>query len=126
MSYIYLNVNPDRKETIDCTTRAVSLVLDQDWDTTFVHIMVECLINHDMPEANYVWAGYLRYRGYKRFLIPDTCPNCYTVKDFCFDHPTGRYILGTGTHAIAVIDGDYYDIFDSGDYVPIYYWQKGE
>ena len=126
MSYIYLNLNPDRNETIDCTIRAVSLILDQDWETTFIHIMVECMIYHDMPEANYIWAGYLKMRGYKRFLIPDTCPNCYTVRDFCRDHPVGRYILGTGTHVIGVINGDYYDTHDSGSCVPIYYWTKGE
>lgn len=126
MSFIYLNLNPARRDTIDCTIRAVSLVLDQDWDTTFIHIMVECLVYYDMPEANHIWAGYLKWKGFKRHLIPDTCPNCYTVRDFCRDHPVGRYILGTGYHAIGVIDGDYYDIFDSGDYIPIYYWCKGE
>ncbi len=122
--YRYLNINPGRNDTIDCTIRAVSLALDQSWEKTFIHIMVECLIHHDMPEANYIWAGYLRRRGYKRHLIPDTCPLCYTVRDFCADHKRGRYILGTGSHAVTVIDGDYFDTFDSGDYVPIYYWEK--
>lgn len=126
MSYVYLNVNPDKNKTADCTIRAVSFTLDQSWDTTFIHIAVECLMYHDMPEANYIWAGYLKSKGYKRKLIPDTCPNCYTVRDFCLDHPHGTYILGTGFHAVAVRDGDYYDIWDCGDEIPIYYWMKGD
>ena len=126
MSYVYLNANPDKNKTTDCTIRAVSFALNQSWDTTFIHIAVECLMYHDMPEANYIWAGYLKSRGYKRRLIPDTCPNCYTVRDFCLDHPHGTYILGTGSHAVAVRDGDYYDIWDCGDEIPIYYWMKGD
>lgn len=128
--YIFYNVNPDKKRTTDCVIRAVSLALDQDWDTTFIHVAVECLKQHDMPEYNYVWAGYLRRRGFKRYLIPDTCPLCYTVKDFCNDHPEGTYILSIigfgdeGSHVVTVIDGNYYDIWDSGNEVPTYYWRK--
>lgn len=124
MAYRFLNMNPNKRNTIDCTIRAVSLALGQSWDRTFIHIAVECLVYHDMPEANHIWAGYLRSRGFKRHIIPDTCPNCYTVRDFCYDHPFGTYILGTGGHVVTVIEGDYYDIFDSGNYVPIYYWEK--
>lgn len=126
MSYVYLNVNPDKKKTTDCVIRAVSFALGQEWDTTFTEIAVECLMHHDMPEANYIWAGYLKSKGYKRKLIPDSCPNCYTVKEFCLDYPYGIYILGTGSHTVAVRDGNYYDIWDSGDEIPIYYWTKGE
>ena len=130
--YVYLNVNPDKKRTTDCVIRGVSFVLDQDWETTFTHIAVECIKEHDMPEYNYVWAGYLRRRGFKRFMIPDTCPNCYTVKDFCRDNPVGTYLLvivgygSDGGHVVAVRDGNYFDIWDSGNEVPTYFWVKGE
>lgn len=128
--YVYLNVNPDKKRTTDCVIRGVSFVLDQDWETTFTHIAVECIKEHDMPEYNYVWAGYLRRRGFRRFMIPDTCPNCYTVKDFCRDNPVGTYLLvivgygSDGGHVVAVRDGNYFDIWDSGNEVPTYYWVK--
>ena len=130
--YVYLNVNPDKKRTTDCVIRGVSFVLDQDWDTTFTHIAVECIKEHDMPEYNYIWAGYLRRRGFKRFMISDTCPNCYTVKDFCRDNPVGTYLLvivgygSDGGHVVAVRDGNYFDIWDSGNEVPTYYWVNEE
>ena len=132
LMYIFHNENPDKKRTIDCVIRAVSFATDEDWDTTFIYIAVECLKNHDMPEVSYVWAGYLRRRGFKRFIVPDTCPNCYTVKDFCRDHPLGTYILVIiaygveGGHVVAVRDGNYYDIWDSGNEIPSYYWEKIE
>lgn len=122
--YINYNANPSNKHTTDCVIRGISFVTGQSWETTFLHLAVECMIHHDMPEANYIWAGYLRSRGFKQYLLPDTCPNCYRVKDFCVDFPIGTYLLAIGDHVVAVKDGDYYDIWDSGDEVPIYYWKK--
>lgn len=128
--YIHHNQNPDKKRTIDCVIRAVSFALNEDWETTLVGIMVECIKQHDMPEVNSVWAAYLRNHGFKRALVPDTCPICYTVRDFCMDHPTGTFILVItgygveGGHVVAVRDGDYYDIWDSGGEVPSYYWER--
>lgn len=127
--FVYLNMNPDRRHTIDCVIRGVSFVTDKDWETTFMGIAVECIIYHDMPELNYIWASYLRKQGFTKHVIPDICPACYTVRDFCRDHPVGTYLLvilnyDRGGHVVAVRDGDYYDIWDSGGEVPSYYWVK--
>lgn len=77
-----------------------------------------------MPSSNNVWGAYLEEKGFERLSIPNTCPNCYTIKDFCKDNPKGVCIIGTGSHAVAVIDGDYYDTWDSGDEVPIYFFKR--
>lgn len=128
--FVYLNMNPDKRHTIDCVIRGVSFVTDTDWETTFIRIAVECIKYHDMPEVNHVWASYLKSIGFTRHLIPDTCPTCYTVKDFCNDHPVGTYLLvivgygATGGHVVAVRNGDYFDIWDSGNEVPTYFWAK--
>lgn len=47
-----------------------------------------------------------------------------TVKDFCKENPIGTYILAISGHVVAVIDGDYFDTWDSGEEIPIYYWKK--
>lgn len=78
----------------------------------------------DMPSSNAVWGEYLKRNGFTRHIIPDTCPSCYTVGAFCEDHPYGAYMLATGTHVVAVIDGNYIDTWDSGNEIPIYYWKK--
>ena len=49
----------------------------------------------------------------------------YTVEDFCIDHPHGVYVLGCDGHVLTVVDGLYYDSWDSGGEVPIYYWERG-
>ena len=78
----------------------------------------------DMPSSNPVWGSYLRQRGFLQVTIPNTCPDCYTVEDFCKEHPKGVYILGTGTHALCVKDGDIYDAWDSSMEIPVYYFRR--
>ncbi len=74
----------------------------------------------DMPSANNVWGNYLEEKGYKKKLAP----NCCTVEDFCQEHTKGKYLLATGNHIVAAEDGDYYDTWDSGNEVIIYYFEK--
>lgn len=124
VSFIFFNPNPDKIMVGDCVIRAISIVLEQDWETSFIGVALVGLEKHDMPASNDVWREYLERKGFKRYALPNTCPACYTVKDFCKDNPKGRYILGTGTHAVAVVNGDYYDIWDSGDEVPLYFFYR--
>lgn len=79
---------------------------------------------YDMPSSNEVWMKYLKQKGYRRFVIPDTCPSCYTIRQFCLDYPIGDYLVATGSHVVAVIDGNYYDTWDSGSEIPIYYFER--
>ena len=124
MAYVMVNPNPKGSYVGDCVVRALSIALGDSWYNIFIDLSIEGLTLCDMPSSNKVWGKYLKDRGYHRYAIPDTCPNCYTIKDFCEDHPSGTYILGTGSHVVTVIDGDYLDSWDSGDENPIYYWQK--
>lgn len=122
--FIYTNPNPSKKLVGDCVIRAVSIVLDQTWLETYDGITAVGRELRDMPSSNAVWDTYLRDMGYVKHVIPDTCPECYRVADFCWDHPSGDYLLATGTHVIAVLNGDYYDTWDSGDEVPIYFYER--
>lgn len=124
--WVEKNMNPIARRTIDCTVRAISAALDLDWDSVFVGINVKAFDTKDMPSANHVWGAYLRSKGWKRHVIPNECPDCYTVADFCRDHPRGRYILALDGHVVCVKDGNYYDTWDSGEEIPLYYWEEGE
>lgn len=124
MRYINYNPNPMGLSVGDCTIRAISKVTNKSWKTTYLNLVLQGYKMYDMPSANRVWGEYLRENGYVRRIIPDTCPNCYTVRDFCMEHPIGRYILGTGEHVVAVVDGYYYDSWDSGNEIPIYYFER--
>ena len=55
---------------------------------------------------------------------PDDTIDFYTVRDFCRDNPHGIFILALSGHVLAVIDGNYYDSWDSGEEIPVYYWHR--
>lgn len=124
--FVYYNPNPANNHVGDCVVRAISKVTGQDWEKTYLEVALQGYMLKDMPSANYVWGAYLLENGFKRYIIPNTCPDCYTVRDFCKEYPQGVYLLATGTHVVAVQDGDYYDAWDSGNEIPIYYWHKEE
>ncbi len=122
--FINANVNPASNIVGDCVVRAIAFATNQDWDSVYLWLCLQGYVMKDMPNSNNVWGVYLRTRGFERHIIPNTCPDCYTVRDFCHDNPTGAFVLATGSHVIAVVNGDYYDTWDSGDEVPIYFWSK--
>lgn len=124
--FIETNLNPLGKSVGDCTIRAIALLTGDSWDNIFIDICVLALRMADMPSSNAVWSTYLSNRGYIRRSLPNTCPFCYSVKDFCIDHPSGTYLLATGSHVVTCIDGNYHDTWDSGDENPVYFWVKGE
>ena len=76
-----------------------------------------------MPSSDSVWGHYLKIRGAEPFLLPESCPKCTTILEFSRMYPVGRYIIGTGGHAVAIINGDYYDSWDSGNEVPSFFWK---
>lgn len=122
--FIPYNPNPMGKYVGDCTIRAIAKATNQDWDTVYMGLVTTGYFLKDVPSSNEVWGRYLTDNGFKRRPIPDTCPDCYTVREFCLDHKYGTYILGTGSHVIACIDGNYYDTGDSGSEVPIIYYER--
>lgn len=124
--YRHYNPNPTGARVGDCTVRAISKATCEDWARTFCGLCAEGMRLCDMPSANHVWGAYLRRRGFRRHALPDACPDCYTVADFCREHPSGVYVLAISGHVVCVQDGDYYDSWDSGAEAPAYYWQKEE
>lgn len=120
--FIFYNPNPKNLEVGDCAVRAICKLTEREWDDVFMDLVTKSFAMKDMPSSNAVWGRYLRDLGYKRHAIPDSCPDCYTISEFCSDHKYGRYLLATGTHVVTCIDGDYYDTWDSGKKVPLYYY----
>ena len=58
-TFEYYNANRDGKNVGDCTVRAISVALDQDWDTTYWGLCWEGYLAADMPSGNPVWGKYL-------------------------------------------------------------------
>lgn len=118
------NPNPSARRVGDCVIRAICKALDIDWETTFSGVMVKACrcricrlanvfgehISGNMVSAGTSWTTHSQY--------------VYTVDDFCRDHPVGTYILAIDGHVVCVQDGFYWDTWDSGQEIPIYYWER--
>ena len=126
MSWKQYNPNPAGSRVGDCAVRACAYATGGDWEQTYTALALQGFMMGDMPNANHVWGAYLRAHGFVRHAVSNECPDCYTVADFCREHPHGRYVLAISGHVVCVEDGDWYDSWDSGDETPIYYWERKE
>lgn len=121
-SWIRFNPNPVNARVEDCAQRAIAAALDVDWDTAsdLIYEMAKGMGTTTNDDA--AWGAVLRRAGFVRAVIPNRCPDCYTVADFCRDHPRGVYVLKLSGHVATVIDGHVYDTWNSSGEIPTYYW----
>lgn len=118
--YVHYNPNPNGATVGDCVVRALCKALKMDWDKCYGEVVAYGYWLKDMPSANRVWGKLLSDKCYKRSVCDCDC----TVKEFCEQHLNGTFILAIQGHTVCVVDGCYYDSWDSGREVPLYYWQK--
>lgn len=124
--FVIFNPNPNNKRVGDCVVRAISKAVDLSWEDTYIELTIQGYIMGDLLSSNSVWGAYLKAKGFVRDVVPSNCPDCYTIDEFAREHPKGIYVVGTGSHAVCVIDGDIYDAWDSSNEQPIYFYYKGE
>lgn len=125
MSYAYYNPNPAGRSVGDCAVRAVAQALGMSWEEAYCGLALEGFKRGDLPNADSVWGPYLKAHGFVRRILPEDCPDGYTVADFSADHPHGTFILSMpGRHVLCVQDGRWWDSWDSGAECPVYYWTK--
>ena len=120
----YYNPNPCGRNEPDCAVRALCAALQIDWDTA--HKML-CDMSREMctmPSSDAAWGAILRQHGFVRTIIPSSCPDCYTVADFCEDFPSGTYVLALGGHVVTVRDGVLLDSYDTSAEIPVYMWMR--
>lgn len=121
--WIKANPNPLGKEVPDCVIRAICIATRKPWLMVYDELTQIGRYDCDMPSSDAVWGHYLYLIGFKPFLLERDCPRCVTVERFAQMHPEGTYIIGTGSHAVTVINGDYYDSWDSGDQIASFFWR---
>lgn len=119
--YVYYQPNDkDLKDKFgDCTIRALSKALNCTWIEAFdkmipfcrqeqVSNIFDCDANNRkriMNEFGFDYSGVSVKSGKSR----------PTIDKFAKAHPTGRHIVKVAHHVVAVVDGKYYDTWDSGN-----------
>lgn len=118
--YVYFQPNKkDVKDKVgDCQIRAICKALDKSWLDVFDMIVPICreqqvmdIFSCDLKKTKeamkglgFSYTGISNKRGTKR----------PTVDKFAKDHPVGTFIATVAHHVVAIVDGKYYDTWDSG------------
>ena len=128
MSWMHYDPNPVQPDgrVGDCAVRAVSKALNITWEEAYAKLSLNGYLMGDLPNSDIVWGSVLRAEGFVREVVPNTCPDCYTVEEFCVDHPSGTFVIKSDGHVATVVDGVLYDSWNSEKKIPIYYWTKGD
>ena len=124
--WVEFNNNPYGKRVGDCAVRAVSVALNIPWESAYVLIALKGYLMADLPSSDAVWGATLKDHGFNRYVVSNTCPDCYTADDFCKDHPEGIYVLGFGGHVATSVNGRLMDSWDSSNEYPQFYWYRKE
>lgn len=112
--------NPAGRNVGDCSVRAVAKALNMTWEKAYALIASIGFAMSDMPSSNAVTISALKQYGFNRFNLPNSCPDCYTIDQFCKDNPKGTFVVYAQGHVVCVADGDIWDSWDSSDEIVIY------
>lgn len=121
--WIYANPNPEQKQVPDCVIRAICIALNKSWLEVSDELYSFARREYSVTCDDNIWGHYLYSLGFEPFLLPLSCPRCTTINEFTKMYPYGVYIIGTGKHAVAIINGNYYDSWDSGNEIPSFFWR---
>lgn len=124
--WVETNLNPVGRRVGDCAVRAVAKALDMGWEAAYIALTINGLAMGDVMNGNSVIGATLRQHGFKKYNIPNSCPDCYTIEQFAEDHPSGTFVVGTGSHVVCVKNGSYFDAWDSGKETVAYVWYREE
>ena len=60
--FVEVNLNPYKKTVGDCVIRAISMAEDEEWDDTFIDLMVKCFQLKDIPSSRTLWFRLRMFR----------------------------------------------------------------
>lgn len=127
MPWEYYNPNPVQTDGVgDCSVRAIAKALDISWEKAFALLSVNAFLMGDVISADVVCGSVLRQHGFIKEIVPNTCPDCYTVKDFCEDHPNGTFVVKSQDHVATVVNGTLFDSWPSENKIVIYFWTNNK
>lgn len=125
----YKYYQPNKKDLKDqygdCVIRSLTKALNKEWIEVFDELVPIARENQCMPNSKVCYEQFLIENGFTYHGISNkkgtTRP---TVDRFAKDHKTGTYVLRVANHLVTVVDGIYYDTWDSGHKSLYGYWGK--
>ena len=112
------NPNPKERNISDCTIRSYCAAFGLTWDQAFD--IASQVAKENSTLIQYVADKVLTEEfnctvdeKYNKKTVKGK--DRITVNEFAMTHPYGTYILHVRQHQVTVIDGEYWDSWDSGD-----------
>lgn len=126
MGYKYFQPNKkDLKDNhLDCQIRALCKATGKDWLSVYDDLVAIGRELWRLPDEREASDEYLKARGF--FRVKAVRGKKPTLKEFAETHRRGTFVVNMTGHVVTVIDGDYYDTWDSGDGATYSYWRKNE
>lgn len=122
--YIKYNPNPKNNNTVDCTIRAYCKAENLDWNDAYDIASAVgkemAMLCDDTRVVKEILTNNFKYE----FVKLSKEERKKTVNEFAIEHPRGTYILSVRQHVVAVVDGYYYDSWDSGSRKISSYYHK--
>ena len=125
----YKYYQPNKKDLKDdygdCVVRALTKLLNMEWLEVFNELIPIASDLQCMPNAKPCYERYLKIKGFEYHGISNKKGTKRpTVDRFAKDHKEGAYFVRVANHVVAVVDGVYYDTWDSGECKMYGYWVK--
>lgn len=116
----------DIKDTFgDCVIRALTKVENKSWVEVFDELAPIAREMQCMPNGKPCYEEFLKRRGYEYVGVSNKRGTKRpTVSSFALAHKQGVFIARVAHHIVAVIDGRFYDTWDSGWKSLYGYWVK--
>lgn len=109
----------------DCVVRALTKAIGKEWLEVFEDLLPYARELQCMPNNKPCYEKYILDKGFEYVGISNKKGTKRpTVQSFSKDHKEGTYILRVANHIVTVVDGYFYDTWDSGDCSLYGYWVK--
>ncbi len=133
-AFVYYQPNDKDKEDWydDCVVRALTKIFNATWLQIFDALVViarrkQCPLN-SMPCYNELLVEHgFRYVELQSYLKEERRQSLYkpiTLREFVRKYPKGTFFVELNRHCVAVKDGKYYDVWDSGAKQVYGYWKQ--
>ena len=135
-AYVYYQPNDKDKEDWydDCVVRSLTKIFNATWLQIFDALVpiarrVQCPLNSVSCYSEFLKEHGFRYIELQSFLKEIRVKSPYkpiTLREFVKKFPKGAYFVEMNNHCVAVKDGKYYDVWDSGSKQVYGYWKKSD
>lgn len=125
----YKYYQPNKKDIKDkygdCVVRALTKVMNKTWLEVFNELITYAIEIQCMPNNKTCYERYLKDNGFEYHCISNKKGSKRpTVESFTKEHKAGTFFLNVANHVVSVVDGIYYDTWDSGQCCLYGYYEK--